>query len=254
MRVIAALDESDAGRAVLDVAVVLATRIAADVVAVHARDVEHPQALHRVRRIAAARGVRVSIIDGRVVPVIVRLLSADDVAYGVIGVRSRQKGKRPAGHVAVAVASAVATPIVVTPPGASVADIRRLLVPLEGTPEDAAALADVVARLTAAGVHVVPLHVFTPATVPSYWDQPHHAAPAWSAGFLSRFGPATVENLWLRSGDVADALLEVIASASIDLVALAWSQNLTGGHAPVVRALLARSPVPVLLVPVRPPL
>jgi hypothetical protein len=253
MKVIAMLDDSAAGRAVIDVAVALAARVAADVVAVHVREAESPGAPELLRRTAAERGVPMSVVDGHVVPAIIELLAAADVAYGVMGSRSQPGGKRPAGRTAIAVASAAARPIVVTPPSASVADIRRLLVPLEGTPEGAAALGEVVARLAAAGVDVVPLHVFTPATVPSFWDQAHHAAPAWSAGFLSRFGPATADNLWLRSGDVAEAVLDLIAAASIDLVALAWSQNLTGGHAPVVRALLSRSPVPVLLVPAGPP-
>jgi hypothetical protein len=35
-----------------------------------------------------------------------------------------------------------------------------------------------------------------------------------------------------------------------DLIALAWSQNMTAGRATVVRAVLERSDVPVLLVPV----
>ncbi len=253
MRIIAALDDSDASDAVLQVAAALAARVDADVVALHAREGAETEAPARLGRLTAARRTPLEVADGRVVPVIVDRLSADDVAFGVVGSRGRPDGKLPAGHTAIAVASAVRTPIVVTPPTVGAVGIRRLLVPLEGTHEGAAAVAEVVGRLAAAGVEVVPLHIFTPATVPSFWDQPHHAAPAWSSGFLTRFGPAAADTLCLRSGDVADAMLEVIGSEAIDLVTLAWSQDLTGGHAPVVRALLARSPVPVLLVPVRAP-
>jgi len=127
--------------------------------------------------------------------------------------------------------------------------VRRVLVPLEGA-ADAGDATDLLGRFAEHGAEIVPLHVFTPSTVPSFWDQAHHAAPAWSADFLSRFGPRDTGELWLRSGDVADAVLEVVDSASIDLVALTWSQDLSGEHAPVVRAMLARSPVPVLLAPV----
>jgi hypothetical protein len=44
-------------------------------------------------------------------------------------------------------------------------------------------------------------------------------------------------------------VLRVARDALVDMVALGWSQTLDEGHATVVRAVLAGSSIPVLLVP-----
>jgi hypothetical protein len=50
-------------------------------------------------------------------------------------------------------------------------------------------------------------------------------------------------------GEPREHLLDILRASRCKLVALGWSQNLTGGHAAVVRQMLAESPVPVLLMP-----
>jgi hypothetical protein len=57
----------------------------------------------------------------------------------------------------------------------------------------------------------------------------------------------------LRSGVTADHLLGIAEEERADLIVLGWSQTLSPGRAEVVRALLERSPVPLLLVPVPTP-
>jgi nucleotide-binding universal stress UspA family protein len=247
MKVIAALDTSPVAPVVMGTARVVAARLAAELHALHARRDGAARMPRRIAETAARHGADLVVVEGRAIPAIIDVAGRGDVVV-VIGVRSTPHGKLPAGHTALAVAAGTRCPVVVTPPTGPITDIRRMLVPLEGLPDgDATAL---LARFADHGVEIVPLHVFMPSTVPSFWDQPHHAAPAWSADFLSRFGPRDAHDLWLRSGDVADAVLEVVDSAAIDLVALTWSQDLSDAHAPVVRAVLAWSPVPVLLVPV----
>jgi hypothetical protein len=50
----------------------------------------------------------------------------------------------------------------------------------------------------------------------------------------------------------SDELVPIVAAeCGCDLVALGWSQELAPGRAPVVRATVERSHLPVLLVPVR---
>lgn len=247
MKVIAALDTSTAAPAVMATARVVADRLAADIGAMHARRDGEPTATNRIAAIAERHGADLVVVDRRAIPAITDAAARGDMVV-VIGARGTSSGKLPAGRTALAVTARTRCPVVVTPPTAPITDVRRVLVPVEGTADPGDAT-DLLGRLAEHGVEIVPLHVFTPSTVPSFWDQPHHAAPAWSADFVSRFGPRDAGDLWLRSGDVADALLDVVDSASIDLVALTWSQDLSGEHAPVVRAMLARSPVPVLLAP-----
>jgi len=248
MKVIAALDTSAAAPAVMATARAVADRLAAGLEALHARRGGAARTPRRIAATAAPHGADLVVVDGPAIPAIVDAAAHGDVVV-VIGARGTSQGKLPAGHTALAVTAAARCPVIVTPPTTPITDVRHVLVPLEGTVE-AHAAADLLARFAEHGVQIVPLHVFMPSTVPSFWDQPHHAAPAWSADFLSRFGPRDADDLRLRSGDVAEALLEVVGSASIDLVALTWSQDLSAEHAPVVRAMLARSPVPILLVPV----
>jgi nucleotide-binding universal stress UspA family protein len=243
--VVAALDSSHAAAAVLRTAAALAERLGATVTALHAR-VDHDTPAS-VERLASAAGVALEVVSGPAAAAITARVGEDTGAV-VLGARGGRDGKLPAGSTAMAVATTCRRPVVVTPPAARVAHIDRVLVPLEGT-GDAAALGPALAALVAGGARLVPLHVFMPATVPSFWDQPHHAAPAWSSGFLARFGPPEAGELWLRCGDIAAAVLDVVDEAAVDLVALTWTQDVSGAHAPVVRTLLARSPVPLLLQP-----
>jgi hypothetical protein len=48
-----------------------------------------------------------------------------------------------------------------------------------------------------------------------------------------------------------DPVLEVASDEDVSMIALGWAQDLARGQAAVVREVLGRSPVPVLLVPVR---
>lgn len=247
MKIIAAIDASPAASAVMGVARALADRLSVDLIALHARSNGRTAAPPQIARIATRRGADLSVVTGDVTATIIDAASDHDAAATVIGARGETSGKLPAGHTALAVAVAAERPVVVTPPAATTTDIRRVLLPLEGSTEQTAN--DLLTRLLDHGAQLIPLHVFMRSTVPPFWDQPHHAAPAWSSGFASRYAPSGAEQLWLRSGDVADSLLDVTRHAAIDLVALRWSQKLSGTHAPVVRAMLAQSPVPVLLLP-----
>ena len=53
-----------------------------------------------------------------------------------------------------------------------------------------------------------------------------------------------------RVGVPAELVHTIATETGADLIALAWSQTMTAGRATVVRAVLERSDVPVLLVPV----
>ena len=128
-------------------------------------------------------------------------------------------------------AAAGPKPVVIVPAAARPApQISRALMPLDGTPQSAAAVATT-RRLADAGVDLVVLHVFDAATVPKFWDQPAHAEQAWPGipGPLLRSArrPARV-----AQRGAAEHVLEVAAAEQADMIALAWSQQLDQGRAP----------------------
>jgi nucleotide-binding universal stress UspA family protein len=142
--------------------------------------------------------------------------------------------------------------IVLVPPNAPrrAETIGRVLVPLDGTPESAAAVSRTVDLLANAGVDLVALHVFDADTVPRFWDQPAHAASAFTAEFLARNVPPTGARLELRSGSPGEHIVDVAAAEGADLIALGWSQQLDPGRARTVRRCVQDSTVPIMLIPV----
>jgi nucleotide-binding universal stress UspA family protein len=190
---------------------------------------------------------------GEPVPAIVEAAAQPDVAALVLGARGVHSGPQPTGSTALEVITRVAKPVVVVPPRAQPSDpFRRILVPLEGTSDSSQALAETVKLATRADLEIVALHVHTPATVPAFSDQTHHEIHAWEREFISRFahGARDGAKLIRRLGSAPDDVVTVAHDTDADLIALAWSQDLSPGHARVVRTTLARSAIPVLLVPV----
>jgi nucleotide-binding universal stress UspA family protein len=246
-KVVAAVDNSLAARPVLASAAALAKLLDAEIAAVHVQ-VDGD----RVAR-NAAEDARLHLTTVRG-PVVERLLDqgrTHDVAAVVIGARGTPGSRKPLGSTALAVATALAKPVVVVPPDARPSpEFRRVLVPIEGglwtslTPD---AIVDV-AR--GADLDVTVLHVLEDHLLPSFTDQPQHERPAWAREFLRRYCPWGIEMLRLetRVGRSEELVPLVAAETQADLIALAWSQELAEGRAPVVRAALSRTRTPVMLV------
>jgi nucleotide-binding universal stress UspA family protein len=128
--------------------------------------------------------------------------------------------------------------------------ISRALIPLDGTPESAAAVAGTIRLLAGAGVDLVVLHVFDATTVPRFWDQPAHAEQAWRNEFLARYCDHPGVRLQLRSGVPGEHVLDVAATEQVDLIALGWSRQLGETRAQTLRQTLHEARVPVLVVPI----
>ncbi len=143
-------------------------------------------------------------------------------------------------------------PVVLVPAGARnrLPRIRRVLLPLDGTARSAAAVAQTAERLARGGAELVVLHVFDAETVPKFWDQPAHADPAWTGEFLARYCSLPGTRLELRSGAAAEHVVQVAGAEQADMIALAWSQHLDQGRAPVVLRTVLEAEVPVILVPI----
>ncbi len=127
--------------------------------------------------------------------------------------------------------------------------IGRALVPLDGTPESAAAVAGTVDLLAGAGVEIVALHVYTAATIPKMQNHAVHAERAWEAEFLSRYCAQPGVRLHVRSGATAEHVKDVATAEDVDLIVLGWSQQLDEGRALTVRSTIRDANVPVMLVP-----
>ncbi|MEU3166379.1 universal stress protein [Streptosporangium sp. NPDC006930] len=128
--------------------------------------------------------------------------------------------------------------------------ISRVLLPLDGSFEAAAAVIETARLFTRTGVDLVVLHVFDEVTVPRFWDQAVHARQAWEQEFLARHCACPGVRMELRSGVAGEQVVSVAAAEHVDLIALGWSQHLDEGRARTVHETLAGARVPVMLIPV----
>jgi nucleotide-binding universal stress UspA family protein len=249
-QVLAALDRSLAAQPVLAAAHALAALLSAEVTALHVR----VDGADVPRRLAAQAGVPLRVVNGDVAQKIVEAAEAGDVAALVIGARGIPADPQRLGATAVAVTTTVPKPVVVVPPQADAhATYTRVLVPLEGSAATSLAPRSLIELAESAGLDVVVLHVLELKTMPAFTDQPQHEHAVWANEFLARHCPwrAGADRLEMRLGRSEDLVPLVAREFECDLVVLGWSQELTPGHARVVRATLERSSMPVALLPVR---
>lgn len=248
-RLLAAMDDSAAARPVLDVARALAPQFGCEVSAVTvATDGPGTTA----GAVAAAAGERLAVLHGDPVERLAEAVAADDVCGVVVGARGRPTGRRPAGHVACALATTCGKPVVVVPPEvAPVPTLERVLVAVEAPGEVASGLegAPIVAPGTA--VEVVAVHVNDETTLPGFSDQPQHEVEAFAEEFLARAFPDRSDHLRLelRVGVPVEEVLAVARDVGAQLVVVVWSCRMAPDHGLFVQALLAASHLPVLLVP-----
>lgn len=248
--VLAALDTSAAARPVLETALGLAELTGATVAAVHVHDgPEETPAL-----LTAHDAVPLQVVHGPVQTALLEALADPAAILAVFGARATPGGRRPVGRTALRILEQTSKPVVVVPPeavGVSPRPFRRLLLPLEGSEQSARPVAESLYPLIVADVEVIVLHVFTAATAPSALDRPARDLTLWGDEFLARFCPRAAR-IELRAGAIGEQVADLCREEDIDLVVLSWSQDISVGHAAVIRDVLTRSHIPVLLIPVRP--
>lgn len=246
-RVLAAIDTSPCARSVLDTAQSVGPLFDGTAIALHITE----NGADTARQLARDAGIDLEEITGPPIEAITAAAAVPDVAALVIGARSTDSGRQPAGHTVLDVITRVRKPIVVVPPcGTARAEIRRVLVPLEGSTESSQAVDQALALADGADLEVVVLHVHTPQTVPAFQDQPHHATSAWQREFTARhIQPDRSAKIIQHVGTASDRVVPTANDVDADLIILTWNQDLTAGHARVIRDTLAQSSIPVLLVP-----
>ncbi|HET9188199.1 MAG TPA: universal stress protein [Acidothermaceae bacterium] len=176
----------------------------------------------------------------------------DDVASADVALIALPYSPGHAAHLVTDVIQRCPRPVLVVPvlkrPLETI-EVDRVLVPLNGTALSADTVAEAVDMFCAHGIDVVVLHVFDESTVPKFWDQAEHARKSWAEEFLARFCDRPNARLELRSGAPGANIVDVAVAEHADLIALGWAQNLSPGHARAIRAALANSAIPVLLLP-----
>ena len=250
-RVIAAVDNSPAARAVARAAVLVSDLLGGELEVLHVREDGDEVARH------AARGVGMELTELRGVPARTLIDAAErpDVVAVVVGVRGIPGGRQPAGSTAVRLITAVNKLVVVVPP--TLPDpyrLRRVLVPLEARAATATALRDVLGCICERDVEVVVLNVMEAQAIPPFTNHVGYETEAWVDQFVGSYCPGARNRfrIELRAGSPPEEVIAEATGLSADLIVLAWSQDLSR-RAAVVRAVLRRSSVPVLLVPVERP-
>ena len=165
------------------------------------------------------------------------------------------------GTVALALLGSLDVPMLVVRPGMRAVDrLRRLVVPLEGSPSASAAMQHADDAFCARGREIVMLHVVTsdsplePGSLPAprIVDQEHYEWSAWQEEFTMRFSQCPEggrHRVCVRVGEPAEAILRETRELAAELIVISWRGSLAEDRAPVVRALLEASPCPVYLVP-----
>jgi nucleotide-binding universal stress UspA family protein len=244
---LAAVDDSAAAQPVLQTATRLTNYVDSNVVAVHvAEDGDGTTA----RALADAAGVMFEVRRGDAATELVSAMHDLDVAAIVIGARRANWTAMPAGHVALDVAQHTRRPVVIVPPDTVDHEWRRVLVAVEGDGESETLGIFAESLRPERWPEVVALHVFEADAMPMFADQPAYETAAWAEEFMHRVPSANQERVRLevRVGNAADVVRETAQEVGADVVVMAWRRDLSPGHAPIVRELLAKSSVPIVLL------
>ena len=247
--VLAAVDATPSAKPVLGTAVAIAALFEARVIALHVRE----NGIAETEKAVSAAGIELRVLSGTPVDQIIEAAENREVAALVLGARGARSGPEPAGHTALEVITRAPKPVVVVPPHAQPrGQLARILVPLDGSPESSRALEATIELAHRQRVEILVLHIHSPATVPAFADHEPHASSVWDREFLTRHIATPHERVKLlrRLGVPADDIANVARESAADVVVLAWSQKLVKGRAQVVSETLARSSIPVLLLPV----
>jgi nucleotide-binding universal stress UspA family protein len=178
---------------------------------------------------------------------------------------------RSLGRVAQAVVARTTRPILLLRPesveagGSAVAPLHRLLLPLDGTPTTSTALGPAIELASRLGARIDLLYVASadeplrrePGSIsaPRYVDQPQHEWPAWADRVISHLStclggrpPGLSIQVFLVAGHIAEEIARFAAEHQSDAIVLVRRSHLEVGRARVLRAVLDRTPCPVLLV------
>ena len=225
-----------------------------DARAVHVREAGGPELGS-----ADTEGLEVVDLVGEAADEIARLVGKVDVDAVALGLRTA--AAPGLGHVTEALLGRFAAPVLLVRPGMRpLTTLRRLVVPLEGSPSASTAMRHADDALCARGREIVMLHVVTGSIptetgslpAPRIMDQQHYEWAAWQEEFTMRFSQCPEggrHRVTVRVGDPARVIAEEAQSGGAELIVLSWNGSFASGHGAVIKELLDTAPCPLLIVP-----
>ena len=271
-RIVVAWDGSRGSASTFPLAGVVGAQLGADVEILHVLApgelaAEAEEALRQVGR-DGLEGASLRLERGEVVRQILAAGGKRDVELVVLTthVGSIKEG-RHLGSVAEAVVARTQKPVLLVRPEAPAGarKLRRLLLPVDGTPKTAAALgpATLLAKrlgasldlLYVAGLGREGLAEKGSIAAPRYVDQQQHEWPEWATEVAERLAaccahcpPEVPVRMFLALGDVGEEIERFALEHSSDAIVLVRRSRLQPGRARTLRSVLQRAPCPVLVL------
>ncbi len=193
-------------------------------------------------------------------PVAAVLAAAGD--DDVVGFALRRAGEQGVGPLADALlARAPQTLFIMRPGMRPISTLRRIVVPLDGSPSSSEAMRVTDEAFCGRGREIVVVHVGTadmpdePGSLPAprMVDQEHYEWSSWHDEFTMRFATCPEggrHRTVVGVGDPPEVIVNEATTPPADLIVLAWAGVFAAGHSMFVRRLLEDAPCPLLLVPV----
>jgi nucleotide-binding universal stress UspA family protein len=270
-RLLVAWDGSPAAAAAFPVARLVAQQLGADVEALFvAHDAEEGEERTRALTDETRRmGFRLHLRTGDAADEIVRWTEEPHVMLVALTTHGRrlQRGYR-LGSVAEKVVARTSRPVLLVKPEPATAgarSLKRLLVPVDGTPKTAAALQPVTELAAAFGAAIDLLYVASPeqeaptergsVTAPRYIDQPQHEWPLWAAEAIDRLAtccagcpPEVPVRIFLAQGEIGDEIARFATENQTDAIVLVRRSRFQPGRAKVIRSVLSQTSCLVIVV------
>ncbi|HZT07507.1 MAG TPA: universal stress protein [Chloroflexota bacterium] len=271
LRVLVAVDGTPAAAAALAVGRVLAAQLGARVAALHvtATPTDEREARQRLGLDAPeTRDLELALRVGDPASEILRA-SSDDDGVTLLTMASRATDSAaPLASVTLSVIRHAYRPVVLVRPdlviGHDVRPVRRLLVPVDGSPTTARALRSVTELAHRLGASINLLYVAGAErlsaeqgsiTAPRYVDQVHHEWAQWSTEVVDRLMrclarcPEDVPiELFLAVGDPGSEIVRFAAEHHEDAVVLVRRSELEPGRGKILWRIFEESPLSLVIV------
>jgi hypothetical protein len=189
------------------------------------------------------------------------LAAAADPEVTVVALGLRSDERPGLGHVARELLETSKRMLLVVRPGMRpIHDLKRIIVPMEGSPSTSAAMRVADDSFCTHGREIVMVHVVTGATpaepgsmpAPRFMDQEHYEWVEWQDEFCMRFSQCSKggrHRVCVRVGEPGPTIVAEARDVRAELAVLTWRGDLGPGQAERLKLLLEKSPCPLLLVP-----
>lgn len=269
--VVVAWDGSPAAATAFPVARVIGAQLGADVEILHflpeGAGVEAIGDAARQHGLGGAEQPRLRVETGDPVAGILRTAEDADVQIVVLTTHGRavEEGHR-LGRVTEQVVARTTKPIILVRPEAPPVrqELKRLLLPVDGTPKTAQALQPATNLAARLGASLDLLYVAAhdgdrptergSMTTPRYVDQKHHEWPDWADEVVERLAvccancpPEVPVEMHLAHGDIGREIERFASEHKSDAVVLVRRSSLQVGRAKILRAVITRAPCPILI-------